>query len=223
MNERDVRTPFRKFIDGFREEVRPTMPPIPDPNIGATGTRDDLEDYASLDMVERQKDYDLGINAETEAEPVRTLNNTLDFLGGVGEAVIDALAHGDDRLAAKPEKPFLMNVYQSPGYSWKAVRNTVADQIIQVARMSPDRLTMTLVNLGPEVVYITESPSAGSFGARPNSRAIPVSVLDGSGPYTPVSLNTQGEVWARSTTGSAVTPSVLEVTETFGAPEKADG
>jgi hypothetical protein len=217
------RTAARKFIDGFKAAAKPTTPPFDDPNIGATGTSDDLLDYASLDQVERQKNYDLGINPQSEAEPVRTINNMLDFLGNVGEEVLDVLAHGDDKLAAKPDKPFVMNVYLSPGHAWKTVRYTVAERVIQLARKSQDRITLTIVNLGPEVVYVTEDSGPNGYGAVANSRGIPVSKLDGTGPYNPVSINTQGEVWVRSTTGSVVAPSIIEVTETFGAPEKSAG
>jgi hypothetical protein len=195
------------------------MPPIDDPMIGAVGTSDDLLAFASLDMIERQRDADLGINAETEAEPIRTLNNTLDFLGHVADEVVDLVAHGDDRMQPAPEPPFVMNTYNTPGHTWKATRYRVSDTVIQCARKNEQRMTFEIVNLGPGVVYVSDE-SSGGFGAVENTKSIPISILDGvTGNYNPVRIDTQDEIWLRSATGGAV-PAVVECVETFGAPER---
>ncbi len=217
MTDKSVRTAVQRFVDGFKAQAAPTMPPIDDPMIGATGTRDDLLEFASLDMIERQKDADLGINADTEAEPIRTVNNTLDFLGHVADEIVDLVAHGDDRVEPALEPAFVMRTFATPGHSWKATRYRVTNTVIQCARKNADRMTFEIVNLGPGVVYVSDE-SSGGFGAVENTKSIPVSVLDGTGPYMPVRIDTQDEIWLRNVDG--VTEATVECVETFGIPER---
>lgn len=212
------RTVLKRFADGFKAELNPTMPPIDDPNIGGTGTADDLRDYASQDMIEKQNRYDLGLNADVEAEPVRTINNALDFLGDVGEGLLDMASHGHEGPVPAKDEPYSIRIFQPGTKAWTPTTyNVTGNNPQQIARVNEERSTMVIVNLGPEVVYISDESTPG-VGAGKNSRGIPVSKLDGTGPYSPIQLDTQGEVWARPTTAAGV--NTVEVTETYGSPEK---
>lgn len=216
---KDPRTVLRKFIDGFTATAAPVSPPFDDPRIGGVGTEDDFLDYASEENINRARERDQGlqVNAEREADPLRLLNNSLDFLGEVGEEIVSGVAMGLDRPPAPKDTPYVLRTFNAGAYSWKTTVYQPGPNPAQIARKSEDRVSLEIVNLGTEPVFVTDESGSGQFGRVPNSRGIPVSKLDGSGPYSPVRIDTQDEVWVRTSTGIVCT---VEVTETFGAPQK---
>lgn len=221
--KKDPRTVARKFVDAFLSEARPKAPPLPNPNEGGVGTEDDLFDYATPEFVEASRS-EPGKDGEGEAEPVRTISNALDFLGEIGEELIEAAIGRESDPSHTPrqkEKPYAICTDAVPPHTWKATRYWLSNTIAQLARKTEERRSMTLVNYGPDPVFISDESGTG-FGSQPNTFTLPVSARDGSGPWSPVTLNTQDEVWGRSLNGSTVTPSEVEVLETFSRPEERD-
>lgn len=218
---KDGRTAVRKFRDAFFAELKPKMPSLPEPMEGGVGTEDDLSDYASLDMVEHQRGIETG-QGDTEASPVRTLDNALDFLGQVGEELIDTMLGRENDPSHEPkrkEKDYAIRTDAVPPHTWRGTRYSISNENVQIARKSDERRTMRIVNYGPDPVFISDESGTG-FGPGPNRFTLPVSLADASGPWSPVTLDTQDEVWCRTVFGLAANPCVVEVLETFDRPEE---
>lgn len=207
----------QKFVEGLNEGARPPHVVTPDMN-GGVGTEDDFVDYASLDQIQASTSEAQGDGGDTEAQPVRTINNALDFLGHVTEEVTEWVERelGDGHTLIPQAAPFMvLGTYLIGADSWKATRYTV-DKELQIVRRNKDRRRVRLVNLGPEVVSISVSTRAG-VGSQTNTFSLPISKLDGTAPYMPVEIETQDEVWAAPVTNGAL--NVVEVLDVFGIPD----
>jgi hypothetical protein len=222
--KKDARTFLKKFADGFLAETRPPVA-LPDPAVGGVGTEDDLLDYASLDMVQASRIQDAGGDGDREAEPLRTISGTLDFLGGVFEEALDAMVereNGDAHVMPGPkDSGYVLRTSEVAARSWKGTRFTVpiSGADIQLVRKDHTRKTVLIVNHGPSLVWISDESGIG-VGARPNSFTVPISFTDGVlGEYLPIRINTQDEIWAH---GDGVGIATVEVLTTFGLPEEND-
>lgn len=217
---KDVRTVAKKFVDGFLAATQPKLPPLPNPMEGGVGTEDDLWDYATPEMVETSRKHDVGNEGDTEAEPVRTINNALDFLGEVGEELLEHVIGHEPETMPK-EKPYTIRTDSVPPHTWKGTTYTITNTYLQIARKSNERRTMQIINYGPDPVFIGDESGTG-FGSQPNTVTVPVSSASGAGPWSPVSLNTQDEVWCHSLNGLVANPCTVEVLETFDRPSEHD-
>jgi hypothetical protein len=184
---------------------------------GATGTPDDLLDYTSQDFVLPTDADALQINADGEADPVRTNSGILDFLGEVGSEALEEAASllehlGNDYGNGQPkERPFVMHQLPlgSPGF--KAVRYNVPINAVQILRKDASRRYVRLVNVGTEGVLLR---SESSVTGMPNYFTLPVSKVDGTGPWNMVQIDTTDEIWAMSPT----TNNIVEIMTVFGEP-----
>lgn len=206
----------QSFFKGFNEGGSPPDVVVPDMD-GGVGTEDDFIDYASLDQIQASR-QETQSDGDREAEPVRTINNALDFLGHVSEEVSEWVERetGDGhQVIPQPDSRLVLGTGEIGADSWKGTRYAV-DKELQIVRRNKDRRSVRFVNLGPDPVFISQNTRAG-VGIQTNTFTLPVSKVDGTGPYTPVEIETQDEVWATPTTaGTACTVEVLDV---FGVPD----
>jgi hypothetical protein len=214
--------PIQKFVKGFNEQLndRPALPAVNYPDGGGIGTEQDFGDYAEENMIEASRSRDAGKdpNEGHEKEPLRLINNGLDFLGNVGEEIDEWVERelGDGHtLRPKDALPGILRVFPAATKNWDAQRYSV-DHSLQIARRNEERRMVRIINLGPDLVTIG-SQTRMSGGVASGGITVPISKLDGTGPYTPVELNTQDEIWAAPTI--AATPSIIEVLDFYGVPD----
>jgi hypothetical protein len=212
----------QKFKEGFLEKTGPGKAVVPDDVLdgslktpGTTGDPGDMSDFASLDMVAASVKDDNGLpRTDLESEPVRLLSGALDFLGDVAQEGIEFIVgneqgEGHARPVGKPQ-PITIQTAAVGTEDWRVTVFTVSGEQ-QIVRKNPDRRKILFVNYGPGVVYISHSTRVNV--ADPSRFTLPVSKNDGTGPYSPVELETTGEVWSIGTGG------VVEVMEVFGVPD----
>jgi hypothetical protein len=214
---------WQAMKDGFLEKTSTTGELVASDTLdgtigtpGTTGDPGDLSDYASLDMVRASERDDLGLErTDLESEPLRLLNGALDFLGEVAEEGLDFLidtqqGDGQARPVGKPVPPTVQAATVGCE-DWKATTITVATGTTeQIVRRNPARRSVRIINYGPNPVYVGNTSINATMT---NRMTIPISKNDGTGPYTPVVLETTNEVWAAGTGG------IVEVVEFFGIPD----
>lgn len=209
-----------RFVAGFNAQTKPEVSVLPSLE-GGVGTEDDLVDYAMPEMIEasRKTDVSNGVgDGDTEAEPVRTINNLLDYMGDVAEDLtgwVERELGEGHRVDPGKDRPLTLLVGEIGTGKWKSTRYTVANEA-QIVRHNDSRRLVRLVNLGPEVVSISFETRNGP-GTQPNTFSLPISKLDGTGPYMPVDLPTQDDVWA--TPATAGVASIVEVLDFSGIPD----
>ena len=192
------------LVKGFTEKRQEVaLPELP------VASKSDIEDYVD--------DEHLPVTVKkSESEPIRTISNTLDFLGYVVEETVEWIereAGEGQRPAERAKKAIVLQVAQLPAKQWKTTRYVVtAGTVLPVAHERDDRRMLRIVNWGPDIVYLAHDvfPTAEIPG--PNSLTVPVSTpLD----YWPVELPTSDEVWAGVAVGDTAT---LEVADFYGSP-----
>jgi hypothetical protein len=222
--ENGIRSRVAGFLHGLSGgDVEPTYS-LPDPGVGSNELENEMEQYASMDMVRATERVDeSGPNADGEAEPLRVLSGGLDFLGMVGqeafaeaERIFEEVTDSSDTNTRKRDKTFVFHQLPLASPNWKGTRYTV-DKQLQVARKNANRRLLRFVNFGTEPV-ILRAETESSLSVSPNGWTVPVSKADGSGPYTAIEIPTTDEVWAYPTT--AGTANTLEVMELWGEPSE---
>lgn len=213
---------FRSALEGFTEKTvdRPALPGMDYEHNGEsvliTG---DFEDYAEQNMIQASQSADAGEEPHGhESEPVRLVNGALDFLGTIGEETVEWIEREAGEGHTNPVKDEVLPVLREflvGARNWDPQRFSV-DTPKQIVRKNAHRRSVRFVNLGPEVVVI-DSQTHVQGGVISGGVSLPISKLDGSGPYTPVELPIQDEVWATPTT--AGTASIVEVYDFFGIPD----
>jgi hypothetical protein len=213
---------LRNVLEGFTEKTvdRPSLPGMDYEHDGeSTLITGDFEDYAEQNMIEASQSTDAGIQPHGhESEPVRLVNGALDFLGTVGEETVEWIERemGEGHTNPVKDDPLpVLREYAVGSRAWDPQRFSV-DGEMRIVRKNATRQLVRLVNLGPEVVVV-DSQTHIQGGTLNGGVSLPISKLDGTGPYTPVELPICDEVWA--TPATAGVASVVEVYDFFGVPE----
>jgi len=212
----------RAAIEGFTEKTveRPALPAMDYEHGGESILVDgDFDDYAEENMIAASQSLDAGEDPPgTESEPLRLVNGALDFLGNVAEETLEWIERETGEGHTPRDRDEILPVLRDftvGTRNWDPQRFTV-DGPKQIVRKNSGRRSVRFVNLGPEVVVI-DSQTHIQGGVLSGGVSLPVSKLDGSGPYSPVDLPIQDEVWATPTTPG--TASIVEVFDFFGVPD----
>lgn len=197
---------LRDLVDGFFEKVPGDEVEYPDMPVQ---NMDDHKDYEPDDESEK-----------TEAEPVRLINNALDFIYGVVEEVHEwaerELGEGH-RPPDVSAKPLVIRTFDQPASDFSVRRYSVTNTGgVPLGFKNASRKVMRLVNWGPDPVYIAHESGVNFSAAAQipiNVMVIPASNATVVGQYYPVLLPTQDEVWAYA---GAATACVVEVSDFYG-------
>ncbi len=148
---------------------------------------------------------------------LRTANGALDFIENVEDKVEEFL-HLDKPLPDPKPTTEAINTRELGSDSLRTRTESigVGPQSTKLVVKSDFRRRLVLVNLGPNVVYVSNQPfnwAPGTLDPGPQTIGLPISKLDGTGPYTPLALCTKDEIWASVAFGGAL--SSVQVIEEF--------
>ncbi len=142
---------------------------------------------------------------------VRTAYGVLDFFNEIIEET-DEFLSADKPVQVKGPKLDAIRTRELGSDTWRARTQTVNTAPVQIVVKSKTRRSVTIVNTGAGVAYISALTQQGT-GA-PNQFPIPVSNPAVAGQWYPITLETKDDIWCVSPTTC-----VLSLIEEFDQEE----